>query len=223
MSHERISPSEPELALNAYLTALPLMKVVTSDIACTIPTKSTSGGGDPGSFVRYRELWRWVERLLRRAIIIAARTIDLTSTDEQTSIWPLFYYYRACSAHWPPTFRSEHRSTVLVLQLRALILRSRSYNTPALKAKAPRWVSSARSVIQEYRNILTVSSHFPKAGEKNTKVEDFVDLCVAVWEADGAIGEYAGWVIDVSWPPLRSTPEKKILMVSCRFSGGRLD
>lgn len=30
------------------------------------------------------------------------------------------------------------------------------------------------------------------------KVEDFVDLCVAVWEASGAVGDHAGWVIDVS-------------------------
>jgi hypothetical protein len=28
-------------------------------------------------------------------------------------------------------------------------------------------------------------------------VEDFVDLCVAVWEAAGSVGEAAGWVIDV--------------------------
>ncbi len=51
--------------------------------------------------------------------------------------------------------------------------------------------------MQEYRAILSVSTSFPKAGERNTKVEDLVDLSVAVWEADGAVGEYAGWVIDV--------------------------
>lgn len=197
MSHERISPSEPELALHAYFTATPLLKIIANEISCTLPTKTTSGTGDPGSFVRYRELWRWVERLLRRAIVIAAKTVDLTSNDERNSMWSLLEYYRACSAHWPPTFRAEHRSTVLVLYLRALVLRSRGYTTPALKAKAPRWVSTARSIIQEYRAILSISTHFPKAGERNTKVEDFVDLCVAVWEADGAIGEYASWVIDV--------------------------
>jgi hypothetical protein len=58
-------------------------------------------------------------------------------------------------------------------------------------------VQTARSVVQEYRAILTVSTHFPRAGEKNVKVENFVDLCVAVWEASGEVGDHANWVIDV--------------------------
>lgn len=29
-------------------------------------------------------------------------------------------------------------------------------------------------------------------------VEEFVDYCVAAWESGGAIGDQAGWVIDVS-------------------------
>ncbi|KAL4247865.1 hypothetical protein ABKN59_007479 [Abortiporus biennis] len=95
--------------------------------------------------------------------------------------------------------RPEYRSTVLTIHLRALILRARS------PLKPPRWISGARSIIQEFRGILSVSTHFPRAGERNTRVEDFVDLCVAVWEADGAIGEYAGWVLDVLWWATRST------------------
>ncbi|KAL0066998.1 hypothetical protein AAF712_005987 [Marasmius tenuissimus] len=64
---------------------------------------------------------------------------------------------------------------------------------------------TARSVIQEYRAILNVSTTFPKAGERNHKVEDFVDLCVAVWEASGGVGEYTGWVLDVLWWATRLT------------------
>lgn len=40
-------------------------------------------------------------------------------------------------------------------------------------------------------------ARFPQARERNVKVEEFVDLCVAVWKASGAAGEHAGWVIDV--------------------------
>jgi hypothetical protein len=69
--------------------------------------------------------------------------------------------------------------------------------------KLPRWLHSARAVIQEYRAILSVCTRFPRARERNVKVEDFVDLCIAVWEASGAMGGYAGWVIDVS--PLPSS------------------
>lgn len=45
--------------------------------------------------------------------------------------------------------------------------------------------------------MLNVSTKFPRAGERNVLVEEFVDLCVATWEASGAVGEHAGWVLDV--------------------------
>ena len=61
----------------------------------------------------------------------------------------------------------------------------------------PSWLPEARSVIQEYRSVLNVSTKFPRAGERNVLVEEFVDLCVATWEASGAVGERAGWVLDV--------------------------
>lgn len=52
-------------------------------------------------------------------------------------------------------------------------------------------------MINEYRDILRATTKFPKAGTPNVAVEEFVDLCVTVWESDGAIGDNAGWVIDV--------------------------
>lgn len=98
----------------------------------------------------------------------------------------------------------EHRSTVAALHLRALVLRAR---LPGLARgldaeKPPPWLNDARQVIQEYRAILGASTRFPRAGEWNVKVEDFVDLCVAVWEASGAIGDHASWVIDVLFTTL---------------------
>lgn len=198
MSHERISPDRKS-ALDAYLSASPLLETIASEIPCSLPSQSGGIASDPGSFISYRELWRWTERLLRRAIVLSARLRDLgLETDRNDSIWVLFGHYRDCSAHWPPTFRPDHRSIVLVLYLRALVIRARALTPSAVKIKAPRWINTARSVIQEYRTILDVNTFFPRAGERNVRVEDFADLCVAVWEADGAIGEYAGWIVDVS-------------------------
>lgn len=54
-----------------------------------------------------------------------------------------------------------------------------------------------RKVVHEYQAILGKSTHFPKAGERNTPVEEFVDLCVAGWEAGGASADQANWVLDV--------------------------
>ena len=206
MSHERLS-SEPVKALKAYRSALPILTMIESEIPRTLPATGT-GNLDFSSFTRFQELWVWIERLLRRAIVLASWTCVLNQTpshhEDSILLWTLFSHYRTCSIYWPTKFKTEYRSTVAVLHLRALVLRARmlSVNTPDRSSlyadkPPPAWLSDARSVINEYRAILNVCTRFPKAGERNIKVEDFVDLCVAVWEAGGAIGDHTSWVVDV--------------------------
>jgi hypothetical protein len=208
MSHEKLFPSDPEKALKAYGTALPILTIVESEIPRTLPATGT-GKLDFSSFTRFRELWVWVERLLWRAIVLASETCPLNQTQNNNQdsniLWTMFSHYRTCSIYWPTKFETEHRSTVAVLHLRALVLRARIINLTTPESSSldtdkplPTWLSEARPVIQEYRAILSVCTRFPKAGQRNNKVEDFVDLCVAIWEAGGAIGDHAGWVIDVS-------------------------
>ena len=203
MSYEVLHADDPEKAFSTYLLASGLVTTAVAEIPASVPssTSQVSSTSDVSSFARYRELWRWVERTLRRGILLGARMCDVSRMDGRNgSLWQLFQQYHACSAHWPPTFRPDQRSAIAVLHLRALILRARA--TPQPKTRSHRWIGTARSIVQEYRAILTVCTKFPKAGERNWKVEDLVDLSVAAWEADGAVGEYAGWVIDVScWIP----------------------
>lgn len=207
MSHEKLSSDDPRPAFAAYLKARPIIAAVTAEIPASVPTRPSPSGKetyDSSTFSRYRELWRWVERLLRRAIILAGRIVDLRREDEQqAAMWGLFDHYQTCGTHWPATFRPEQRSVISVLHLRALVLRaqiaSSSTALSQIDAEKPhRWISTARSVIQAYRTILSVTTRFPRAGQRNVRVEDLVDLSVAIWEADGAVGEYAGWVIDVN-------------------------
>ena len=199
MSYEVLHADDPEKAFSTYLLASGLVTTAVAEIPASVPssTSQVSSTSDVSSFARYRELWRWVERTLRRGILLGARMCDISRMDGRNgSLWQLFQQYHACSAHWPPTFRPDQRSAIAVLHLRALILRARA--TPQPKTRSHRWIGTARSIVQEYRAILTVCTKFPKAGERNWKVEDLVDLSVAAWEVDGAVGEYAGWVIDVS-------------------------
>ncbi|OSX62812.1 hypothetical protein POSPLADRAFT_1065909 [Postia placenta MAD-698-R-SB12] len=219
MSHETISVDAPQSAFDAYLVALPLITSVASEIAPYIagqpPPAASNGVGaiDASPFGRYRELWRWIERLLRRAVILGSRLCDIKSHGPPHNVfWQILDLYRTCSAYWPPTFRPHHRGAVAVIHLRACVLRVNAspvaHPTAMTRQGDSRpnlWISAARSVVQEYRTILSLSTQFPRAGERNTKVEDLVDLCVAVWEADGAVGEYAGWVIDVLWWATRLT------------------
>ncbi|KAG1744916.1 uncharacterized protein EDB91DRAFT_1271102 [Suillus paluster] len=203
MCYEKLS--DPKKAIQAYSSALPLLSIIEFQIPRTFTTTHTFSA----SFANYRELWRWTERLMFRTISLLSRYCCLDDYD--SLLWTMFTHYHACSAHWPPTFRTGHRSTVAVLHLRALIIRhqtSSSTTTPNLSlqsTKPPQWLSTARSVINEYRTILATCTSFPKAGERNVKVEDFVDLCVAVWETSGAMADRVRWVLDVLWWATRLT------------------
>lgn len=207
MSCERLYPQDPQKAVDAYMRAVPLINSILPEIQRTAnPASPQVVNASSPSFSRFRELWRWTERALRRAIVLVARSSDPSVEDSYaSSFWTLQSLYRGCSAHWPATFHPELRSTVATVHLRAFVLRAKLLPSDALKAKAPRWISTARSVLQELRALLSVCTKFPRAGERNVRVEDFVDLCVAVWEADGAVGEYAGWVIDFLWWATRLT------------------
>lgn len=168
----------------------------------TIPRSLPSKPGrvdmsNSASFIKFRELWRWSERLLWRSIVLQARH---NPTESYENILPLFRLYSKHSVHWPATFRPWHRSTVLTLHLRALIFLAAD---PACKSKTfsglgkQAWLTETRSLVTDFRAALDANTHFPRSGERNVPVEDFVDLCVAVWEAGGAVGEQAVWVIDV--------------------------
>ena len=198
MSYEKLDPSDPARAIQAYRNAIPLLNTIQFEI----PRALTSQSG-ANSFTQYHELWRWTEHLIFRVITLLARVHPLDGPDRL--IWMFFEHYEACSVHWPPSFRFYHRSIVAQLHLRALILKYRippervSHNTSLQQSqKPPLWMATARSVVTEYCTILDHNTRFPRAGEKNVKVEDFVDLCVAVWEASGSMSDRAGWVIDVS-------------------------
>lgn len=194
MAHESLTPEDHSLALRIYKTALPLLQQTLTTL---IPPYTTTYPSP--SFSHFRELWRWIERLLFRATVLSART---SSPKEEGGIWEWMKMYKECSTHFPPSFRPSHRLTVLSLHLRAYISYFQIHHKPSPpshKSTTGGKLTEARATINEYRSILDVSpqSQFPKAGERNVRVEEFVDTVVAVWTAAGSKGEDAGWVIDV--------------------------
>ncbi|KAF8630555.1 hypothetical protein AX17_005367 [Amanita inopinata Kibby_2008] len=221
MSHEKISPSNRKRALEAYRTALPLVNAAASEFAFSRPTSPTrtiaTRTTEPTPFMRFRELWRWVDRLIWRGAVICARTSNILNDDsgdaDYECLWTWLKQYSSCSPCWPADFRTAHRSTISILYLRALSIKhGRSFRTLVMNTpissrgkKTPSWLITARSLMSNYRDILSASTKFPRAGEYNTKVEEFVDLCAAVWEAAGASGEHASWFIDIMWWATRLT------------------
>jgi hypothetical protein len=212
MSLEKLNPTDTPKILSVYLSGTEALPAIESNITRPLtanprPAQSSGSGHiDNPSFARYRELWRWVECLLRRAIFAASRTCHLNG-EQETVLWTLFSQYQTCSTYWPSTFRASRRSNVAVLFIRALVLRSRLTSPTPLSlhtyfrpgnSDIPLTASMiARRAIQDYRDILNASTRFPRAGERNVKVEELTDLCVAVWEASGSKSGDAAWVMDV--------------------------
>ncbi|KAF9560412.1 hypothetical protein CPC08DRAFT_665457 [Agrocybe pediades] len=262
MAHELQNPTDPSVALKAYGQALPLFSALRSEFSPkTLPKAPSNGSTEYPLFSQLREMWRWVDRLIWRAVVLSAKICDvfaddhnsstsrksLGSSEAENSLWTWFSHYTTCSSFWPPSFRTSHRSTVYALHLRALVLRFGVLTSQPLEGFAPvyapytrkpglnsnpnsappsrpatassataanlnfeantfpllhrptrsNWTSVARSIAQDYRAILSASTRFPRAGERNVKVEEFVELCVKVWEASGAVGEQASWVIEI--------------------------
>lgn len=196
MAHESLTPSDHSLALRIYKTAIPLLKQTLT----TLIPPYTSTHPSP-SFSHFRELWRWIERILFRATILSARTSS-PKEEEEGGIWDWMKMYKECSTHFPPSFRPSHRLTILSLHLLAYIFYFQTHHKSSSSSYKPTTggkLTEVRATINEYRSILDVSpqSQFPKAGERNVRVEEFVDAVVAVWTAAGSNGEDAGWVIDV--------------------------
>lgn len=260
MSLELLHTSDPRIAVNSYRKALPLLSTLQTELGLN---PKASGPKSPHKldlslFSQIRELWRWVERLLWRAVVLSAKTCDVfldeptavspestsgpalesrtSSTSTVTpksaspavnnSLWTWLRHYNNCSAFWPPTFRSKHRSTVCVIHLRAFVLRFGGAPSmppspsplPSISSKSSlptnqqrSWRAEALEVVNAYRSVLTATTTFPRAGERNVAVEEFAEIAVALWEAGWVVNHGAGkqaregvsedlgasWVIDL--------------------------
>jgi len=178
MAHEKLElPTE---ALASYELALPLL-----DELSIPPANPTSPTLDP-SFIKYRELWRWTERLLWRVSVLASK--------HSSTHTALIYLrqYNSFTLYYPAFFRAGHRGVLTMLHLKAL------FNTIGEGKPKLSWVTEARTLVETYRVVLAVCTNFPKAGDSNRKVEEYCDGLVAVWERIGADGTDPRWVIDVS-------------------------
>ncbi|KZT54059.1 hypothetical protein CALCODRAFT_485892 [Calocera cornea HHB12733] len=150
------------------------------------------------AFGQYRELWRWAERLLWRAAVVASRISSIPHSLQ------ILRSYHLCSQWWAAAFRPFHRPRAYALFVRALCFccpLDVDTNTilPSASMSLSSWMSEAKDALHEYKNILQATTVFPRAGQVNTKVVDFADSCMAVWEKGGESEDEAPWLIDLMW------------------------
>ncbi|KAG9033151.1 hypothetical protein FRB95_000493 [Tulasnella sp. JGI-2019a] len=196
MAYEQLQ--DLESALKAYDAGIPLLDRLA------VSRANPQGKTKSDLFNKYRELWRWAERIFRGAIVTAAR---LRPTTEALRYLRLYSLY---SIHWPPSFRPICRSVIGSLHLRALCLTPPNSGPSTLPPRM--WRDETRRISAELQSILGLITEFPRAGEVNHKVLDFVDLCVAVWQRGGAVESECAWVIDVLWWATRLTFHSQRIM-----------
>ncbi|KAF8321268.1 hypothetical protein DL93DRAFT_2052034 [Clavulina sp. PMI_390] len=177
----------------------------------SISTTAKSEKSDAASFRDQRELWRWVERLLRRRAIVASQRLPVEVA------LPYLKIYRDYAYRWPPTFRPIGAAAVFSLYLRGLCLAppfprptslsiSNSTSLPSptsgsvVAARRKTWYQDAHECAEQLQKTLEASTVFPRAGEVNWDVNDFVDLCMGIWERGGCDEQEAEWIIDVGFP-----------------------
>jgi hypothetical protein len=77
----------------------------------TTPSRLPPGKLDNSPFTQLPELWRWVERLLWRAICLSSLTCNIHASqdndNEEGCLWMWSDKYTVVSASWPPTFRTD--------------------------------------------------------------------------------------------------------------------
>lgn len=182
-------------AFVAYEAALPLLqnlRIVQSSSAQPVTHPHPS-------FIKYRELWRWTERLLWRASCLASKHAHIQRAMD------IYRVYASHAQYFPPSFRPNHRGTVTALHLQGLLLTSPGSPMASRNQTRLAWITEARTLLGEYRLVLAACTVFPRAGERNVRVEEYCDALMAVWERSGAKGQEASWVIEILWWATRMT------------------
>ncbi|KAG9121498.1 hypothetical protein FRC07_002507 [Ceratobasidium sp. 392] len=101
--------------------------------------------------------------------------------------------------------RRELWRWVEMLLYRASIVSATYQSSEETVRGALTWREDARRTVNEMRAVLGSTTVFPHAGEVNHKVLDFVDGCVALWEAGGEREDDAPWVVETLWWATRLT------------------
>ncbi|RXK37161.1 hypothetical protein M231_05530 [Tremella mesenterica] len=189
MSAELIPEPDYDLALESYLSVVPLLKLFKQynpPFPTYLSTPKTQNTALP--FDRYREVFRFISTALIRAAIITSR-----ANRPIINVLRIVRTYHALSLSWPPAFRPVQRQRMLLLYLRALhagyppsgvpcdhpyLLTEGASPLPARMV----WRKEVIEAMRTGRQLLATTTTFPRAGSVNAPVTAFTDLCVALYD-----------------------------------------
>lgn len=170
LCYELVGTSDTQRALEAYEQANELM--------ATVPNST--------DFASRREALRWLSKALARATVISGRSDDLQRTLRFARA------YHTIGRDWPIPFRPKQRQAMLDIYLQAL--QADRPPTPIL-----RWQKETRSALIHGQRLLGGTTTFPRAGETNWAVINFIERSVELWEDGGMQQDDARQVISILW------------------------
>lgn len=71
----------------------------------------------------------------------------------------------------------------------------------SINTSRAQWYRECRAIAEDYQKVLGAATQFPRAGERNVDVENFVDLVMGVWERGGCVEGETEWIIEVCLMP----------------------
>ncbi|TYJ56742.1 hypothetical protein B9479_002512 [Cryptococcus floricola] len=178
ISYELSSPPNAPLAIQSYLSTIPLLQ---SSQSFTLPIPSYLGKSPAkvASFEAHREVFRFISTALARAAVLSSHESGQEARQQGLQILRTFH---ALSSNWPSGFRPVQRQKLLILYLRAL--HSSPFTSGPLLYASPAptvppaqlWHSEVVHALTQGKNLLNHTTSFPRAGAVNHPVLLFATL-----------------------------------------------
>ncbi len=196
--------SAPQQALECYCAALTLLLQIPdfqrahafAFLSDTPPSTTQASPRTAPAFPAYRESLRWISTALCRGAVLSARGAQ----HDVTLRW--LRDYHAFAHAWPASFRPRQRMFMLNLYMRALhaacpadrhalVPPEYQWSTQinlgetATGSAHQIWTREVRQAMQHGQELLAATTSFPRAGEVNGPVTDYIKGCVALWQKGG--------------------------------------
>lgn len=225
LCYELCQQPQAERALEAYREATNLfasLPDLTRSFNESFLNTEPSLLRQPSSFSTYREAHRWISRALSRGTVISARSTHLHTT------LAFARTYHLIAREWPTSFRPRQRQVMLSIYLRVLHAAYMPYPAlppkkgtrwfvfdkefPAKGSMADIWLRESRAVMSQGQRLLNETTKFPKAGEVNWLVVNFIQRCVELWERSGLLEQEARETIKLMWWAMNLTFQSHSLL-----------
>ncbi|WVQ76332.1 hypothetical protein IAR50_005997 [Cryptococcus sp. DSM 104548] len=201
ISYELSSPTNTALAIQTYLSTVPLLQSLQS-FTLPIPAYLGKSPARVASFEAHREVFRFISTALARSAVLSSRESGQEARQQSLQILRTFH---TLSANWPSGFRPIQRQKLLILYLHALhsspfTSGSLLYTSqPSSLSPAQLWHSEVLHALTQGKNLLSNTTSFPRAGAVNHPVLLFTTLSTQLYALSPLSSSLSQATLDLLW------------------------